>query len=195
MNHEEARRIVDSLGVSPLESLFLRGVAWHETNYGQGWKPGSGEGSNNMGAITTKKPDQYSFQHADVRNDQGQVVHYTTWFKGYKTPRQGFEDLKHTVLRPNVKAGIARAGLRGGLAAMHENGYFLGVHRRDTAAGREANVTDYFNAVVKGLHTIGASTREDVQKLISHVGHSAWALVAATAAAIAGGLAFWRFAR
>jgi len=192
VKHVDAKELVDSLpGVSPAESLFLRGVSWHETNYGQGWKPGFGAGSNNMGAITTPNPNQYSFQHQDVRNDKGKVTKYVTWFKGYPNARLGFNDLKDTVLKPNVRAAIKKHGVAGGIEAMHANKYFLGVHRNDTPEGAAANIRDYLGAVEKGLRTIATNTGEDLSKLAPKGHGFLWALAAA-AAAVAG-VVIWRF--
>jgi hypothetical protein len=157
VKHSEAKTIVDSHGLSPVESLFVRAVAWHETNYGQGWKPGEGLGSNNMGAITTANPDDLSFEHVDSRFDpkKGKVVQYTTWFKGYPDADSGFRDLEHTVLRDNVKEALARSSVDDAVDAMYDNSYFKGVH-----PDRESNVADYQNAVSRALSAITGATGE-----------------------------------
>jgi hypothetical protein len=162
ITHAQAKAIVDGLGVTPLESAFLRGVAWHETNYSNGWKPGKGAGSFNMGSITTSKPDALSFQHEDSRFDpkKGAVVKYTTYFKGYPTAEAGFRDLQRQVLKPNVKAALAKDGIRGGVEAMYANKYFLG-----TKAKPEDNIADYYGAVTRALDTFSKATGEQISAL------------------------------
>lgn len=165
ITHQDAKHICDALtGVSLVESLFIRCVAWHETNYGHGWgsvpPPDGGAGSNNMGAITTTHPDARSFRHVDSRNDTGTVVTYTTWFAGDATPAAGFERLAATVLKPNVRQALDRCDFLDAVAAMHENGYFLGVHSRATPLTDRLNVADYYHAVADACRTIGAATGE-----------------------------------
>lgn len=166
ITHADAKRMCDTLsGVSGVESLFMRCVAWHETGYGAKWRqpgpPNGGAGSNNMGAITTSHPDQWSFRHQDRRNDDGTVIVYTTWFAGDATPAAGFERLREFVLRPNVREALDRADFFDAVAAMHENKYFLGVHSRATPLTDRLNVTDYVTAVRKACETIGAETGEE----------------------------------
>lgn len=165
MTHAQAKRIVDAIvGVSAVESLFCRCVSWHETNYGAGWKPpgppNGGQGSNNMGAITTLMPDRYSFRHQDSRNDTGEIIQYVTWFAGDPTPEQGFERLVHTVLKPNVREALRQNDFMGATTAMHENGYFLGTHSRATPLTDRLNIEDYYAALVKACRLIGAETGE-----------------------------------
>lgn len=157
MKHTEAKDIVDSHGLTPNESLFVRAVAWHETNYGAGWKTGEGQGSNNMGAITTSEPDSLSFKHVDSRFDpeKGKVVEYTTWFKGYPDADAGFRDLEKTALHANVKLALAQGSVDDAADAMYDNGYYKGVH-----PDRESNVADYQNALSRAMSAITAATGE-----------------------------------
>lgn len=162
ITHVDAKRAVDAIpGITPLESLFTRAVGWHETNYGQGWKR-AGQGSFNMGAITTSKPDQYSFQHEDVRNDNGTLVKYTTWFKGFPTARDGFNALAKQVLSKRVRLGLRLGGIKGGVKAMYLDHYFLGTHRRDTPEGNAANVNDYYKKVSQAIESIRKKTGERI---------------------------------
>lgn len=157
MNHKTAQSIVDSHGLSPVESLFVRAVAWHETNYGMGWKTGEGAGSHNMGAITDPSPDELSFKHVDSRFDpkKGKVVEYTTWFKGYVDDDAGFRDLERTVLKDNVKEALASGDVSAAVEAMYDNNYYKGVH-----PDRESNIADYQNAVSRALSAITGATGE-----------------------------------
>jgi hypothetical protein len=157
VNHKTAQAIVDSHGLTPNESLFVRAVAWHETNYGMGWKTGEGAGSHNMGAITDPTPDELSFKHVDSRFDpkQGKLVQYTTWFKGYVDDDAGFRDLERTVLKDNVKEALASGDVTGAVEGMYDNGYFKGVH-----PDRESNLADYQNAVSRALSAITGATGE-----------------------------------
>jgi hypothetical protein len=158
VKHSEAKEIVDGfLGVSPVESLFTRAVAWHETNYGAGWKEGEGAGSNNMGAITTANPDSLSFKHVDSRWDakKGKKVEYTTWFKGYPDATAGLRDLARTVLKDNVRAALSNGDVPGAVEGMYANKYFLGIHPDDAS-----NIADYQDAASRALSAITAATGE-----------------------------------
>lgn len=167
-----AENAARALGLTPLESAFMRSVGWHETNLGTGWgstpPPDGGAGSFNMGAITTLNPGPLDFRHEDSRNDNGQIVKYTTWFKGYPSFEAGIAGLAAQVLKPNVRAALAanakdpQKAFAAAVQAMYDNHYFLGVHRRDTPEGNAANVTDYFNAVTKAFGSISSVTGEQL---------------------------------
>ncbi len=162
MNDQTAKALVDTLGLTPAESLYLRAVAKHETGYGDGWAAGAGAGSNNMGAIITTSPDALSFKHEDSKFDpaEGKVVPYITWFAGYATPRAGFLALRDVLLKSNVKAALALADLEGAVAAQYMNGYFAGLHSHVTASGNTANVADYLGFISSALSSIYAHTAE-----------------------------------
>lgn len=169
LTHEQVKGIVDALpGVSPVESLFVRAVAWHETNYGAGWKAGQGEGSWNMGAITTLKPDHLSFEHKDSRFDAkvGRVVQYTTWFAGYPSAHAGLLALANTVLKTNVRGSLEMNDFMGAVSGMYDNHYFLGLHSHESAAGDDLNITDYWKAVTKAVDTIGKATGETIPNVL-----------------------------
>lgn len=173
--HIRAKNALAPLGLSPNESKFVRAVAWHETNDGLGWKQGEGAGSFNMGAITTNNPGPLDFQHKDSRNDTGQVITYTTWFKGYPSFEAGMQGLATFLLKPNVRAALAKNDIQGAVQAMYDNKYFLGIHPRNTPVkpgtlaerakagdGNAANVLDYYNAVTKAFGTIFSYTGEQI---------------------------------
>ena len=188
--HVKAKAATDSLGLTHNESMFLRAVAWHETNYGQGWgstpPPEGGAGSFNMGAVTTANPGPLDFKHVDSRNDTGQVIQYTTWFKGYPSFQAGMAGLANVLLKPNVKAALAKNDFPGAVAAMYDNHYFLGVHPRNTPEGNAANVKDYVNAVEKAVATYTPFTLEQI---------GAGAAIGLGGAAVLGGLGWlaWKF--
>lgn len=163
LTHLRAKAIVDALpNVTRVASLFLRAVSWHETNYAAGWKPGEGAGSNNMGAITTLHPDQYSFKHVDSLFDDklGAVRAYVTYFAGDPSPELGFARLRDTILKPNVREALATNDFLGGVSAMYDNGYFMGLHTHALTTGGRDNIEDYWHAVMKAVGTIGHETGE-----------------------------------
>jgi hypothetical protein len=187
--HTRAKAIVDGLGLTPNESKFTRMVAWHETNNGQGWPQGAGAGSFNMGAITTKTAGAPNFQHKDSRNDAGKLVEYVTWFKGYPSFQAGMKGLADFLLKPNVKAALARNDFAGAVRAQYENGYFTGVNRRDTPEGNEKNVADYIAATQRAWKTIAANTGETLPTLESGTG----IVVETVVVAVVGGALWWWF--
>jgi hypothetical protein len=192
--HVKAKKATDAVpGITHNESMFTRGVGWHETNYGLGWgttpPPNGGAGSFNMGAITTTHPGPLDFQHVDSRNDTGQVIQYTTWFKGYPSFTAGMQGLAEFLLKPNVKAALAKGDFPGAVQAMYDNHYFLGIHPRNTPAGNAANVQDYVNAVSNAVTTFTQHTGEAIQK------SSLWTKVLTGlgfVAAVALGVKLWR---
>ena len=167
LSHTDAKRVCDDeLGLTKNESLFERCVAWHETGYSGGWgppkAPDGGEGSWNMGAVTTPHPDALSFCHKDSRFDPrfGKVVVYTTWFAGYESAAKGFEGLRDVLMRPNVKAALATGDFLGAVSAMYDNGYFLGLHTHASVEGDRDNIEDYYKGVVGALAVIAKETGE-----------------------------------
>lgn len=159
MRHTDAREIVDGLGFTPAESLFIRGVACHETNYGAGWaKKGIGVNSHNWGAITRGgSPQPLDFRHDDSKFDHAlnKQVTYTTWFRGYPGDFDGAKDLGKVLLKANVKAALAAGDLYGAVRAQGDNRYYLGIHK-----AFDDNVNDYYNAVSKCIAKILDETGE-----------------------------------
>lgn len=167
MNHKEAKALVDQLGLTPQESLALRAVSLHESNYGQGWKNPEHRKKNNMGAITTtaRTPEgeclPADFEHEDSRREGeggegGNVTKYKTCFKGSATPLDGFKLLKHELFikRPSVKEA-AKHSLADVATAMRETTYYLG-----TAKTKPEQIADYTGALEKAVRSITASTGE-----------------------------------
>lgn len=165
LSHAEAKKLVDGLpGVNAVESLFLRAVSWHETNYGAGWGSDleKGGGSWNMGAITTSRPNELSFKHVDSRFDPkvGKVVQYTTWFSGHKTATDGFAQLRDVVLKANVRSSLANRDILDAVSGMYDNHYFLGLKTHENDEGNKLNIEAYYSAVAKAIETIGRATGE-----------------------------------
>lgn len=156
LSHIQAKQLVDPLGVTPNESLYMRMVALHESSYGAGWKP-PGDKSHNMGAITTAHPDALSFRYNDSDPDSGA---YTTWFAGYTSDLAGFKGLKDTLLKDNVKNALANDDWLEAVQCQYNNGYFRGNHTHSTSEGNEANVNDYYKALGEASHKITAQTGE-----------------------------------
>lgn len=137
MKHLEAKAIVDSLGLTAAESLYLRMVGNSEGGYGEGWYPSQdtitlsqahgltgfeGLGSNNWGAeIGTG--DAGSFRHVD-RDADGKV--YVASFRKWSTPAAGARSLAATLLKPNVKAALAKGDLNAAVAAQIEVNHYTG---------------------------------------------------------------------
>lgn len=165
LTHGQAKEIVDSLvPITDNESKLIRYMAWHETNYGAGWKEGQGAGSHNMGAITTSAPNELSFQHTDSKFDPKthKIVTYTTYFAGYETDYDGLNALKNIVLKQDVRDCLANDDWLGAITNVYNHHYFLGLHSHETAEGNAANVNDYFNALSNAAFKIAAVTGETV---------------------------------
>lgn len=158
MTHQEALAVVSRgvPGISQPESLAVRCVAWHESNYGAGWKP-PGQDSKNWGAITKAMPCDNGFMYGDSKPDgNGGVTAYTTCFRSYPTHEAAAADVAKYVLKANVRSALANGeGLRGVAEGMYRNGYYTGVKR--TA---EENINAYTSALERAQSTIVAATGE-----------------------------------
>ena len=101
---------------------YALAVARGEGRYGKGWgaDPALGAGSNNWGAVQGTG-DAGAFQHIDHHADGTQ---YSTNFKRYSTPENGFLDMAHILLKPNVTAALNKGNLHDAVFAQHSNGYF-----------------------------------------------------------------------
>lgn len=112
------------------EQQMLQGVAWAESNYGNGWK-GQGAGSYNMGAIQAGKPpcDADEFLYTDTHpTASGDNVPYEICFRKYPSPLAGFEHLVKIlyVNRPTVLAAAEACSIAGVSKAMYETTYYEG---------------------------------------------------------------------
>jgi hypothetical protein len=170
--HAQARAVLAQVSPSltPAESLAVRCVAWHETNYSRGWT-GEGAGSHNWGAVTKAMPCDAAtgFLHRDSRPDPerpGEVLHYTTCFRRYPSAEAGAADVARHVLKANVREAIAKGqGLRGVAEEMYRNGYYTG-----TSHNPETNIQRYTTALEKAKRVITAATGEaDTLRTSSHM--------------------------
>lgn len=115
--YEVSKRALPNL--SEAERQYALAVARGEGFYGKGWT-GAGVGSNNWGAVQGTG-DAGSFQHLDHHADG---TPYTTAFKRYSTPEKGFADMAAILLKPNVKAALAKGNLHDAVFSQHANRYF-----------------------------------------------------------------------
>ena len=119
---------------------YVLTVARGEGHYGRGWKAGEGQGSNNWGAVQGVGPAG-AFSHIDYgwktnpSNPSGPKIwkQYTTNFKSYATPEQGFLDMARIILNGGkrkevgaveIKSAIDKGNLHDAVYAQHANGYF-----------------------------------------------------------------------
>ncbi len=135
-------RVGTAMGLSKQEKQYAMTVARGEGHYGLGWKAGEGAGSHNWGAVQGTG-SAGSFVHKDTHAD-GTV--YTTNFKAYKSDDDGFADMAKILLKPNVRAALAKGSLRDAVFTQHSNGYFELDPEKYLAA-----VTRNYNALVDGL--------------------------------------------
>lgn len=133
----DALRTVQSLpGLTAGEQQYFLTVARGEGFYGLGWgnpsaqtiaeslkfgiDPRAGVGSNNWGA-EQGSGSAGSFPHIDHhRNGEAYVGN----FKRHLSATEGAASAARILLKPNVRAAIARGDLRGAVFAQHDNKYF-----------------------------------------------------------------------
>jgi len=113
------------------ELQFVLTVFRHETGYSTGWPPDAGAGSNNW-AADTALPGQPHFDHVDTHADGTKFVSH---FRVYPSPTHGMLGGAAVILKPNVRAAIARGDGSAAVQAMHDNKYF------------EASVPSYIQAM------------------------------------------------
>lgn len=123
-------------GLTEGERQYLLTVAQGEGGFGRGWDNPSaktvaesaqfgltgheGKDSKNWGAIQGIG-SAGSFFHVDHHKD-GKV--YKGTFKSYRTDTDAAADIARTLLKPNVKAALAKGSLHDAVFAQHANGYF-----------------------------------------------------------------------
>lgn len=124
ISHIRARAIVQAAFAKVLnrpatrtEALFTQAWALVESTYGQGWK-GSGEGSNNWGAIQTGGSwDGEKFLTRDTSpQPDGTNKPYEAYYRAYETSEAGAEDLVR-VLYVGKHRGCLELATRGDLRA------------------------------------------------------------------------------
>lgn len=151
-----AFRVVLKEEPTQCEVAVLAGIAWLETQYGQGWRY-EGAGSNNMGAITAGRDwtgDTFSYEDSRFDEATGQVVKYTTKFRVYPTAEEGWQDLVRAVFQWSGRAKVRDAARGCNFAAvsqgLYDSKYYLG-----TASTAEARVATHLKALVGAITTAG----------------------------------------
>ena len=150
LSHEQARAILRQAApdATELELDAVQGVAWVETNYGQGWK-GAGVGSHNWGAIVCTRPTQDCFEHKDS-NPEGS---YIARFRRYSSDLEGAKDVAREVLRRSgVKEAAASRDAYGIAKAMYETGYYSGI-----SPDPETNILRYARRLTDANELFGGS--------------------------------------
>ncbi len=84
---------------TPAERQIVMAVSDLESNYGKGWKEGTGKGSHNWGAVQTanKKDPQFSHQDSSAKGK------YITGFKAYPDDIAGAADVVRNLFKANGK--------------------------------------------------------------------------------------------
>lgn len=175
-SHAQFKELVDRVipDLTPAESMALRAVSWHETNYGAGWgnpqhtaEPEKAKASRNLGAITmkplSKNPDgtvecgEGGFRHGDSRRDEssGEVVRYETCFRAYETWEDAVRHLAKVLLKKNTRDAANSGSLHNVATAMRDNSYYLG-----TAKTRRGQIEDYRRALERAKASILSGTGE-----------------------------------
>jgi len=137
MNAAGALAAVNQIvGLTDAEKQYVVTIGMGEGVWGSGWDNPSaktvaesaqfgltgheGKDSKNWGAIQGVG-SAGSFFHVDHHRD-GTV--YKGTFKAYKTDTDAAIDVARILLKPNVKAALARGSLHDAVFAQHDNGYF-----------------------------------------------------------------------
>lgn len=157
------------------ERQYVLAVARGEGYYGLGWTAGNGAGSHNWGAVQGQGPAG-SFQHLDHHADG---TPYTTAFKAYNNDDEGFTDMAHILIKPNVQAALKKGSLRQAVMAQHDNRYF------------ELDPEKYLSAVLKNYTTL--ATTLPISKLLSENGVSVPGQIAIAGGVLGGLYAGYRF--
>ena len=106
---------------SEAELQFTLTVCRHESGFSTGWKLGHGAGSDNWGAVQETDLSRPHFETIDTHADNSKYVGH---FKIYASPEEGLKDAARAILKPNVRAALARGDGAAAVQAMHDNGYF-----------------------------------------------------------------------
>ena len=163
MRHVDAKLIVDSLGLSLAESLFVRAVGSAEGGYGGGWannpvgtlgaqmglNGSEGVGSNNWGAIQGTG-DAGFFMHLD---HDAAGKEYVAKYKRYSSPQKGAADLARQLLKPAVRLALQTGDLQGAVSEQINTYHYTG----DPPA-TPADV--YYSRVSRAVRDIIAATGE-----------------------------------
>lgn len=112
------------------EVQFLQAIGMLETSYGKGWAKTGAVGSNNMGAIIAGGSWKgATFTHKDsLPQSDGSNQWYTTEFRKYPTPAEGWQDLANIMYedRPGVLAAAQNGDAFQVSAEMYHSKYYFG---------------------------------------------------------------------
>ncbi len=123
---------------SEAEIQYLLAVSRLESGYGDAWAEGRGKGSNNMGAIqVTPAMVAAGVPFFETRDTHGDGSAYTGRFRVYPSKQHGLLDLERVLLKPNVRAAIARGDGDAAVAEQRRNGYFEAPLARYQSAMRD----------------------------------------------------------
>jgi hypothetical protein len=117
-----------------------------------------------------------SFDHLDHHADG---TPYYAPFKAYNTDEEGFLDMAHILLKPNVKAAANKGSLREAVFAQHSNRYF------------ELNPEKYLSAVMKNYNTLASA--DVFARLMSEHGGSVLGVGGVIAGGVLGGLGWFAY--
>lgn len=122
---------------SEAEIQYLLAVSRLESGHGDNWK-GAGVGSNNMGAIqVTPAMVAAGVPFFETTDTHADGTKYVGRFRRYPSKQHGLIDLARVLLRPNVRAAIARGDGDAAVAEQRRNGYFEAPLARYQAAMRD----------------------------------------------------------
>ena len=134
------------------EAMLLLAVGRLESGYGDWWK-GAGIGSNNMGAITAGATwTGGTFVYQDSYPDSNGVNHvYTTKFRKYPTPQEGWRDLAEVMYeqRPSVMAEATQGDVYWVSRALYLTHYYAGFGK--TPDERIANHYRRLDQIVRSI--------------------------------------------
>jgi len=122
---------------SEAEIQYLLAVSRLESGYGDAWR-GEGAGSNNMGAIqVTPAMVAAGVPFFETRDTHEDGTPYVGRFRRYPSKQHGLIHLRDVLLKPNVRAAIARGDGDAAVAEQRRNGYFEAPLARYQAAMRD----------------------------------------------------------
>lgn len=175
--YDLSKRVAPQL--TEAERQYTLAVGRHEGFYGKATKPASWIGSNNWGAVQGKG-SAGSFSTTDYHADG---TAYQGGFKRYATPEEGYLDLVRILLKPNVRAALAKNGsIYDASAAQRANKYYEAAHSK------------YNEALVRNYNQIAANI--GWPKVLSEKGVTAavaFSAYIAGTAAVAIGILSWAF--
>lgn len=158
---------------SEAELHYLLTVSRLESGHGDAWKEGRGKGSNNMGAIqVTPAMVAAGVPFFETRDTHEDGTPYVGRFRVYPSKQHGLLDLERVLLRPNVRAAIARGDGAAAVAAQRSNGYF------------EAPLARYQSAMADHYAKFLAGTGLKPELRFSSTGNGAGLLLLAAAIAL-----------